>query len=169
MTSASLIICYKFIMKLRRLLECKILNKKNRPPEFEVDQADRMISELHIHSTTWKQPEYRRNFLISELFQEVIIFRLIILHIRLGVRRSNKIITKFNKKKRCWRAARNCGSEGTHKVFSCPSLPGFCALTLIFFFCHWIFLIHATDFAEKEGLLLVKVRCSLCWVRFVFR
>ena len=95
-TSASLIICYKFIMKLRRLLECKILNKKNRPPEFEVDQADRMISELHIHSTTWKQPECRRNFFISELFQEVIIFRLIILHVRLGVRRSNKIITKFN-------------------------------------------------------------------------
>ena len=157
-------------MKLRRLLECKILNKKNRLPEFEVDQADRMISELHIHSTTWKQPECRRNFFISELFQEVIIFRLIILHIRLGVRRSNKIITKFNKKKkRCWRAARNCGSEGTHKVFSCPSLPEFCALTLISFFCHWIFLIHVTDFAEKEGLLLVKVRCSLCWVRFVFR
>lgn len=98
-TSASLIICYKFIMKLRRLLECKILNKKNRLPEFEVDQADRMISELHIHSTTSKQPEYRRNFFISELFQEVIIFRLIILHIRLGVRRSNKIITRFNKKR----------------------------------------------------------------------
>ena len=136
MTSASLIICYKFIMKLRRLLECKILNKKNRLPEFEVDQADRMISELHIHSTTWKQPECRRNFFISELFQEVIIFRLIILHVRLGVRRSNKKKPKFNKKKkkRCWRAARNCGSEGTHKVFSCPSLPEFCALTLIFFF-----------------------------------
>ena len=134
MTSASLIICYKFIMKLRRLLECKILNKKNRLPEFEVDQADRMISELRLHSTTWKQPECRRNFFISELFQEVIIFRLIILHIRLGVRRSNKTITKFNKKKeRCWRAARNCGSEGTHKVFSCPSLPEFCALKLIFF------------------------------------
>ena len=95
-TSASLTICYKFIMKLRRLLECKILNKKNRLPEFEVDQADRMISELHIHSTTKKQPECRRNFFISELFQEVIIFRLIIFHIRLGVRRSNKIITKFN-------------------------------------------------------------------------
>lgn len=148
MTSASLIICYKF-MKLRRLLECKILNKKNRLPEFEVNQADRIISELHIHSTTWKQPECRRNFFISELFQEVIIFRLIILHIRLGVRRSNKIITRFNKKKRCWRAARNYGSEGTHKVFSCPSLPEFCALTLIFFFWSLNFLDPRNRFRRK--------------------
>ena len=108
-------------MKLRRLLEYKILNKKNRPPEFEVDQADRMISELHIHSTTWKQPEYRRNFLISELFQEVIIFRLIILHIRLGVRRSNKIITKFNKKKRDVGAPRGtAGVKALIKYFPAP-------------------------------------------------
>ena len=108
-------------MKLRRLLECKILNKKNRLPEFEVDQADRMISELYIHSTTWKQPEYRRNFFISELYQEVIIFRLIILHIRLGVRRSNKIITKFNKKKRDVGAPRGtAGVKALIKYFPAP-------------------------------------------------